>query len=228
MSRKIRYSPEQKTRASSDYLSCKKSANQIAIELNMGKRGAAKVREWAQKYKIQGSTGFLPNLKNNSYSKELKEKVVSEYKSGKGSLVELSAKYNISSTEVLRKWIMKYNDHIELKDYDPKPEVYMGDTLKTTYEQRVQIVKYCLEHDRDIKGTAAKYGCKYAQLYQWVRKFEKHGEEALTDKRGKCKQEDELSELEKAERKIAQLEREKEEYRKKYELLKKADQRERW
>jgi transposase-like protein len=83
-------------------------------------------------------------------------------------------------------------------------------------------------HDRDVKGTATKYGCKYAQLYQWVRKFETHGEESLLDKRGKCKQEVDLSELEKAERKISQLEREKEEYRKKYELLKKAEKLERW
>jgi len=104
----------------------------------------------------------------------------------------------------------------------------MTDTIKTTLEERIEIVKDCLAHDRDIKGSAAKYGCKYSQLYQWVRKYETNGEEALTDKRGKRKQDTELSELEKAERKIAQLEREKEEYRKKYELLKKAEERERW
>ena len=40
--------------------------------------------------------------------------------------------------------------------------------------------------------------------------------------------EDKLTELEKAQRKIAQLEREKEEFRRKYELLKKAEMNERW
>lgn len=104
----------------------------------------------------------------------------------------------------------------------------MTDTLKTTLEERISIVKYCLEHDRDIKDTAAKYGCNYAQLYQWVKKYESNGEDALIDKRGKRKVEEERSDLEKAERKIAQLEREKEEYRKKYELLKKAEELERW
>jgi transposase-like protein len=104
----------------------------------------------------------------------------------------------------------------------------MGNTLKTTYEERIEIVKDCLINDRDIKGTAAKHGCKYAQLYQWIRKYEANGEESLVDNRGKRKQEDVLSDLEKAERKIAQLEQEKEEYRKKYELLKKAEKRERW
>ena len=69
---------------------------------------------------------------------------------------------------------------------------------------------------------------KYAQLYQWIQKYEAEGETALIDKRGRRKQEYELSDLEKAERKIALLERGKEEYRKKYELLKKAEERERW
>ena len=104
----------------------------------------------------------------------------------------------------------------------------MKDTLKTTYEEKIEIVNDCLANGRNIKGIAAKYGCKYAQLYQWVRKYETNGEEALADKRGKRKQEDKLSDLEKAERKIAQLEREKEEYRMKYELFKKAEELERW
>ena len=59
-------------------------------------------------------------------------------------------------------------------------------------------------------------------------KYEKYGEDGLADKRGKRKEENQLTELEKAQRRIAQLEREKEEFRRKYELLKKAEERERW
>lgn len=205
-----------------------KSASQIAIELNMGKRGRDVVRGWAKKYKAYGASVFMNKTCNNYYSQEFKERVVKEYLNGISSPNELIIKYNIPSRTTLVRWIKMYNNHIELKEYDPKPEVYMADTLKTTFEERIEIVKYCLAHDRDIKGTASKYGCKYAQLYQWVRKYEAEGETALIDKRGKRKQEDELSDLEKAKSKIAQLEREKEEYRKKYELLKKAEERERW
>ena len=136
--------------------------------------------------------------------------------------------YNLQGNDTLRCWVKKYNSHIELKDYDPKPEVYMATTLKTTYEERIEIVKYCLGHNRDIKGAATHYGCNYAQLYQWVTKYEKYGEEALIDKRGKRKKEEELTELEKANRKIAQLERQNEELRDRYEILKKAEARERW
>jgi transposase-like protein len=65
-------------------------------------------------------------------------------------------------------------------------------------------------------------------LYQWVTKYEKFGEEGLIDKRGKRKNEEELSELEKAKRRIAQLERQNKELKDSYEILKKAEARERW
>lgn len=69
----------------------------------------------------------------------------------------------------------KYNNHIELKDYNPASGVYMKDTLKTTLEERIEIVRYCLSHNKDYKGTCMKYNCKYAQLYQWVKKYEQSG-----------------------------------------------------
>lgn len=225
---KSSFTSEQKIRACTEYLSCKKSAIQLATELNMGKRGCNRIREWVVKYSAYGSEAFDYVGKYTVYSKEFKERVVKEYLNGFGSLNDLCVKYKIRSNSQLRNWIMKYNNHIEFKNYDPKPEVYMKDTLKTTYEERIEIVKDCLANDRNIKGVAAKYGCKYAQLYQWLRKYEANGEEALADKRGRRKQEDTLSDLEKAERMITHLEREKEEYRMKYELLKKAEERERW
>lgn len=225
---KSKFSTEQRVQACQEYISGEKSAAQIANELNLGKRGNSTVQTWARIFQVQGEKAFSTGKGNKSYSREFKVMVVNEYLSGKSSLLGLMVKYNISAKITIQQWIKKYNNHIELKDYDPKPEVYMADTLKTTYEERIDIVKDCLAHNRDIKGIAAKYGCNYAQLYQWVRKYEAVGKEALIDKRGKRRQEDELSELEMAERKIAQLEREKEEYRKKYELLKKAEELERW
>ena len=225
---KSRFSIEQKIQACQEYISGKKSAKQIANELNLGKQGNISVRTWARIFQVQGASAFYSGKGNRSYSKELKIMVVNEYLSGKCSLRDLMVKHNIPGIMTVQQWILKYNNHIELKDYDPKPEVYMADTKKTTYEERIEIVKDCLNNDRDIKKTAKKYGCSYAQLYQWVRKYEAYGEDGLIDKRGRRRQDDEISELEKAERKIAQLEREKEEYRKKYELLKKAEELERW
>lgn len=225
---KSRYSLQQKVTACQEYITGQKSALQLAKELKLGKGGDNTISTWARMFSANGLSAFSVSGEKHSYSKELKLKIVNEYLSGKASLRDLAAKYNVRDKKTVRSWIMNYNSHIELKDYDPRPEVYMADTLKTTLQERIKIVNDCLEHGRDIKGTAAKYGCKYAQLYQWVRKYEASGETALADKRGKKKQESEFTELEKAERKIAQLEREKEEFRKKYELLKKAEELERW
>jgi transposase-like protein len=227
MGRKAKYSTKQKVQACEDYLSGRKSARQIARELGI-KHGNVRVREWVNMYKKHGREIFNNKPHNRSYSKEFKEKVVREYLSGQGSLNNLMAKYGIPSKETIRDWISMYNKHIEMKDYDPKPEVYMSESRKTTLEERKEIVKYCLEHDRDIKTTASLYKCSYHQVRSWVLKYEENGEDGLLDRRGKRKDEDELTELEKAQRKIAQLEREKEEFRKKYELLKKAEQLERW
>ncbi len=65
-----------------------------------------------------------------------------EYISGYGSLEELIVKYDISSTTQLRKWISVYNANRELRDYCPKPEVYMAEARKkTSIEERKEIVK---------------------------------------------------------------------------------------
>lgn len=48
MGRKAKYTKEQKVQACVDYLSGRKSAEQIKIELNMGKCGAGLVRKWVK------------------------------------------------------------------------------------------------------------------------------------------------------------------------------------
>ncbi|MBQ1899925.1 MAG: transposase [Erysipelotrichaceae bacterium] len=228
MGRKAKYTPEQKVQACEDYLSGKKSAIQIARDLNMGKHGKVRVREWVKKYKAYGASAFEETHTNKSYSKQFKEKVVKEYLSGKGSQEDLALRYGIPSRVTVLKWVLSYNNHIELKDYDPKSEVYMAERRKTSFDERLEIVKYCLEHNRGIKNTASLYKCSYAQVRSWLIKYEVDGEEGLTDRRGIRKKEEELSDLEKAKRQIARLQREKEEFRKKYELLKKAETLERW
>lgn len=228
MGRKAKYSAEQKIQACEDYLSGRKSAVEIAMQLDMGKGGKVHVRQWSKMYKAHGSSVFEESHHNRSYSKEFKEKVVREYLSGRGSFRDLALRYNVPSDNTIIQWVSSYNNHIELRDYDPKSEVYMAKRRKTSFDERLEIVKYCLEHNRDIKNTASLYKCSYAQVRSWLIKYEVDGEEGLTDRRGIRKKEEELSDLEKAKRQITKLEREKEEFKRKYELLKKAESLERW
>lgn len=73
----------------------------------------------------------------------------------------------------------------------------MTNGRKTTFDERVEIVKYCIEHNGEYNGTALKFKVSYQQVYSWVRKYEKDGVEALQDKRGKKKSEDQMTEMEK-------------------------------
>ena len=228
MSRKVKYTKEVKLKASKDYLSGKVSAFNIARSLGMSKRGDEIVRYWARQYEMNGDEIFDDKPKNKSYSKEFKEKVVKEYLDGKGSFKYLAAKFGIPSNCTVLSWVKKYNGHIELEDYDPKGEIYMTKGRITTLDERIEIVKWCLDHDRSIKDTASHFACSYAQVRTWLLKYEEFGEEGLIDKRGRPKEERDLSELELAQRKIQSLEKENEKLKRMNEILKKAESLERW
>ena len=196
MGRTAKYTYEQKLQACKDYLSGTKSILEIARELHMGKYGKSQVQRWVYAYQKNGSEALLPSRHNQRYSKEFKEQVVQEYLNGLGSLLDLTNKHHIRSAGQIKQWIKKYNSHIELKDYDPHPEVYMADRKKTSQEERIKIVQDCIEHKKDYKKAALKYGCSYSQVYDWVRKYEGNGEDGLFDKRGRHKKDEELTELE--------------------------------
>lgn len=122
------------------------------------------------------------------------------------SVDDIVAKYNISARQVLRSWVLKYNANMELKDYDPKREVYMAEARrKTTLEERREILEYCIAHGNDYTHTAAYFDVSYTQVYSWVRKYKTQGEEGLTDKRGHRKTDEEVSELERLPRENARL-----------------------
>jgi len=226
MSRKSPYTTEQRINAAEDYLNGIRSASDICAE--MGINATKTIRRWAANYKCFGIETFLEKKANQSYSKELKIMAVEEYISGKGSMEDIQRKYHIFSERQLRNWILLYNSNMELKDYDPKQEVYMAEARrKTTIEERKEIIAYCIEHGLDYKHTADKYGVSYSQVYSWVRKYDISGEEGLTDKRGHHKSDEEVDELEKLRRENKRLKHQLEERDMTVELLKKVKEFER-
>ena len=205
MSRKAKYTVEAKAKAAERYLRGEASASGIAAEMGMGKRGDNRIREWASAYRESGIEGFHLKKGNSNYTTEEKQQVVEEYLQGKGSLNEICRKHHIPSRATLRQWIKVYNSNRELRDYSPRPEVYVAMRKKTTKEERQEIVMYCLEHGKDYKGTAARYEVSYSQVYQWVRHYEEQGEAGLEDRRGKRKSDDEVDELERLRRENLRL-----------------------
>ena len=180
------------------------------------------IYRWISKYERHGEAAFRRREGNEGYSKEFKLHCVKEYLSGEGSLDNITAKYNISAKWVLQQWIMRYNANKELKDYDPKREVYMAEARrKTTLEERKEIAEYCIAHDKDYTGTAALYDVSYAQVYTWVKKYLASGGSGLEDGRGRRKADDEVDELERLRRENQRLKQRLEEKDKVVALLKK-------
>lgn len=167
-------------------------------------------------------SAFQSKKGNAPYSSEFKTLCAEAVLSGKGSVDDIVAKYNISSRKLLRDWISMYNANRELKDYNPKREVYMAEARrKTTIDERMEIVQYCIEHNRNYKDTASLYDVSYSQVYSWVKKYDAEGEEGLSDKRGHHKTDGEVDELERLRRENLRLKRQLEEKDMVVELLKK-------
>ena len=183
------------------------------------------IYKWISRYEANGVAAFAHGKGRNSYSREFKIQCVEAYLRGEGSLDEIVGKYNISAQWVLSSWIKRYNANKELKDYDPKREVYMADARrKTTLEERKEITEYCIAHDKDYKGTAALYSVSYSQVYSWVRKYLSEGEESLVDRRGHHKTDDEVGELERLRRENQRLKRQLEDEKRTVALLKKVNE----
>ncbi|MDT2237073.1 helix-turn-helix domain-containing protein [Paenibacillus larvae] len=99
---------------------------------------------------------------------------------------------------------------------------------RTTADERVEIVRFCIEHQHNYAQTADKFQVSYQQNYSWTNKYLTSGVDALQDRRGKRrKSEDEMSEVEKlrAQNKLLQAENRRKQME--IDLLKKLDEIER-
>jgi transposase-like protein len=202
-----------------EYLAGEESYKVIAEANGIGKQT---LETWVWKFREQGEAAFAVRQGNAHYSKEFKIHCVEAVLRSEGSVDDIVARYNISDRGVLRQWIQRYNANRELKDYDPKREVYMADARrKTTLDERKEITEYCISHDKDYKGTAALFDVSYSQVYTWVRKYLENGEDGLADRRGHHKTDDEVDELERLRRENLRLKRQLEEQNMVVELLKK-------
>ena len=186
----------------------------------------ASIQQWISNYKSEGEGAFLVTGYRR-YTKELKEQAVLDYLCGRGSQQEICQRYGIRAKSKLQNWIKCYNGHKELKASGTGGTVIMTKGRKTTFDERVEIVQYCIAHDHNYAETAAKYSISYQQARNYTVKYEAGGVEALRDRRGRVKPTDEMSELEKlrAENKILRAEKERAEMEASF--LKKLDEIER-
>ena len=98
--------------------------------------------------------------------------------------------------------------HKTCKSHNNKGDHIMTNGRKTTYEERIEIVAFCIANANDYNLTANKYKVSYQQVYTQINKYNRGGYEALVDRRGKRKKLEDLSESEKIAAQLKLLESE--------------------
>jgi len=218
MGRKNIFGKETKLLAVQQYQSGIKSKLEIASELGCYFKS---VVAWIRNYESMGERAFDEKPRNQSYTKELKTEIIDAYLNGEGSYESLAKKHQISSHTLIINWVSKYNRHNEIKAYDPKGYVYMAKTRKVSYEEKLKIIRWTIEHDNEYKLAAEKFETSYVQVYNWVKKYRTDGKEGLRDNRGKRKPIENLTELEKLKREVELLRRKNERLEMESEVIKK-------
>ena len=224
MSRRGKVTAEERIEAAKACAEGRMSQREAARRLRVDRTA---VREWVKRYKAGGALAFREQISGEAYSEEIKLQAVRDYLAGKGSLGEIAAKYNLRSSSRLRDWIKVYNSGKEF-GHKMSGGIRMKQGRETTQEERIAIVKDCLENGSNYGETAIKYSVSYQQVYTWVKKFKELGEAGLEDRRGKrIAAQEPRTELEEARIKIAQLEHELYMAKMERDLLKKLDELER-
>lgn len=224
MGRKAKFSFEVKIDVVQKCMTGKSSANHEAKLLGID---SARVKEWISLYQSLGEDGLITTSKNTHYSANTKENAVLDYLNGKGSYAAICRKYGIRSSAQLRKWILKYNGHEELKSSGTGGSLFMTKGRKTTFNERIEIVQYCISHDHNYVEASEKYTVSYQQARNFTIKYEAGGIEALQDRRGKQKSEEAMTEIEKLRAEIKILKAEKQRAEMEVSFLKKLDEIER-
>ena len=192
MSRRSKLTDEERISAVQEYLNGEGSYRSIARKYGVDHK---LLRVLVGRAQTEGIESIKIRPVNRKYTVETKLAAVQEYLAGKGSQLDICKKYHITDNNLLIQWIKCYNNG---KDFRERRRSERGITMnkgrKTTQEERIEIVAFCIENGKDYGLTMEKYGVSYQQIYLWVRKYEEKGIDGLIDRRGKAKPEDELTE----------------------------------
>lgn len=209
--RKTKICVQEKLHTVKDILHGKESIHAAAKRLSVGR---SSVRAWVCSYKGNGIDAFT-HTKNKHYSHECKVQAVTAYLNHEGSLSAICQRFGLKANIQLRTWIKRYNSHEELKASGTGGTSIMTKGRRTTFDERVEIVQYCIAHNHNYSETAVTYDVSYQQARSYTLKYESGGLDTLQDNRGKRKSEDKLTEverlraelkLERAKRKQAEME----------------------
>ena len=137
--------------------------------------GGSNFKQYYLKFLEHGMARLKSSRRNNTYTQAFKESMVKEYIQTDSSIKGRARKYHIPSPSTVKDWIIKYTKGEQIKEYRPKPEVYVMKSQKKTHQEKIAIVKEFLETEMSYKETAAKHQVSYNNVYFWVQKYQQFG-----------------------------------------------------
>ena len=222
MSRKSKIDPALKVQLVERYLQGEIGLREAGRLAGLAKTTRAPFLNWVNIYRNEGPEGLLEPHSNKHYPRDLKLQAVTDYLDGLGSLHDIAFKYGLRSDYQLLDWLRQYNTHGDIISRTSGGGSYMKKARKTTPEEHLEIVKYCLVNDRNFGAAALKYDCSYQQVRNWVLRYEKMGEAGLEDRRGhRAGTQPSRTPEEELRDKIAELERKNRDLQMENDLLKK-------
>lgn len=204
MSRRSRFSAEEKHKIILEVIEEHQSANHVAKKYLVCHTTIA---DWIRKYKENGLEGLKESVTWKRYSDYEKQVAVLSVITGEKSILQATKTFQISSTSVLRGWILSYTNGEILKS-TAKGRVPQMTTKgrKTTYQERIEITQFTIANDLNYQQAMETYQVSYQQVYSWVKKYQSQGESALKDNRGRSKSAEFLTDEERLKLRIKELE----------------------
>ena len=169
--------------------------------------GRRTIERWRMKLIAHGQDALAKQHRNTRYSVDLKNRAVEAYLAGEGSQDAICLQYRIRNRRQLRDWIFKYTHGEELESSPGGKSMLLKKGRKTTYEERLEVVQYCIAQNNNYQEAAEVYNVSYQQVYSWVQKYNDGGEAGLLDRRGKAKEEIKMTEVDRLKTEVRKLQK---------------------
>ena len=161
--RNTKLTDQERIAAVKEYLDGKSSLLSIANKYGIAK---SSLRAAVSLYNSQDEDALRSPAKNTCYPPDLKRQAVEAYLAGKGSQQDICNRFHIRSRKQLQDWIKLYNGHNDFRSHRGHGSgITMTKGRKTTLDERIEIVSYCMEHGKDYQLTCQKYAVSYNQIY---------------------------------------------------------------
>lgn len=142
------------------------------------------IRRWLRNYELDGIEGLKETGHRHHYSTKFKLSVVEDYLNNHLTVGMCCKKYHISSESVLGQWVSRYTSGKTLSTTGGSTTMKRKTQKKFSYDERLKIVHDTISHDKNYQMAIEKYGVSYTQVYNWVKKYEAHGQAGLENHRG--------------------------------------------